>query len=106
MASIATKIVHTSLYEVKLYKEGVFWVAYEQSAFFINLVKGYKPTKKWYKNIQKEVVQVGFPNLNDFLNNDDFIKIFEQDCFIRFKIKTSLEQEKFKVWKTTTPIFQ
>jgi len=32
MASIADKIKHNSIHRVNLYKEGLFWVAYEQSA--------------------------------------------------------------------------
>lgn len=36
------------------YKQGAFWVCYEQSAYIVNLSKGYKPNKKLtlYKNLQ------------------------------------------------------
>jgi len=55
MASINEKIVHSSLCSVNLYKEGVFWTAYEQSAYYVWLLKGYKPSKKRYKKMNKEV---------------------------------------------------
>jgi len=63
--TIATKIKHPSTNHLLLFKEGVFWVAYEQSAYFIAQLKKYKPTKKYFKNINKTVVTIGFPNAND-----------------------------------------
>jgi hypothetical protein len=51
--TIFEKIHHTSLGEVRIYKEGAFWVAYEQSAYYFAMLKGYKPTKKFVKCIGK-----------------------------------------------------
>ena len=48
MASINEKIVHSSLCSVNLYKEGVFWTAYEQSAYYVWLLKGYKKGTKTF----------------------------------------------------------
>jgi hypothetical protein len=59
---ISEKIHHASSCEVRLYKEGVFWIAYEQSAYLISLVKALKPTKKLVKKLGKEVISVGFPD--------------------------------------------
>ena len=69
MNTVSEKITHSSLHQVKLYKQGLFWVAYEQSAYYIWQLKGFKP-KKWYKNILKEVVQVGFPNTEEVLKTN------------------------------------
>ena len=55
------KIAHKNLHEVKIYREGVFWVAYEQSAYYFWKLKGYKPTKRFVKVVGMEVVSVGFP---------------------------------------------
>ena len=44
------------------YKQGAFWVAYEQSAYLVCLSSAYKPTKKYVKNCNQEVVTIGFPN--------------------------------------------
>ncbi len=59
---ISEKILHNSLFEVRLYKEGIFWIAYEQSAYIISCVKTLKPTKKLVKKLGKEVISVGFPD--------------------------------------------
>ena len=60
---------------VHLWKEGVFWVAYERSAYWVHLrsatrgcnplsknKEGYKPTKKYIKSVGGDVVTVGFPH--------------------------------------------
>lgn len=45
-----------------LYKEGIFWRAYEISAYlFVSYVKAYQAIKKYYKVVNAEVVYVGFP---------------------------------------------
>ena len=59
--TIKEKIQHQSLAEIRLYLEGTFWTAYEQSAYYFHKLKGYKPTKKFIKVINQEVVSVGFP---------------------------------------------
>ena len=59
---ISEKIVHTSASEVRIYKEGVFWIAYEQSAYIISQLKNLKPAKKYIKKIGQEIVSVGFPD--------------------------------------------
>jgi hypothetical protein len=48
--TIATKIKHPSTNHLLVFKEGVFWVAYEQSAYYIAQLKKYKPTKKYLKS--------------------------------------------------------
>ena len=47
--------------QIHLWKEGIFWVAYEQSAYLVWLLKKYKPTKKFIKSVGMEVVSIGFP---------------------------------------------
>ena len=68
--SIKDKIEIENGQSVYCYKQGAFWVVYEQSAYYIWQLKGFKPTKKWYKNILKEVVQVGFPNTEEVLKTN------------------------------------
>jgi len=101
MASIADKIKHNSIHRVNLYKEGLFWVAYEQSAYYIWQLKGYKPSKKRYKNIDKEVVQLGFPKIGSLLKNEDIEVVTQQDTFISFNTKSTIEPAAFKIWKNT-----
>jgi hypothetical protein len=45
---IALQQEHTT--NALAFKEGVFWVAYEQSAYFIAQLKKYKPTNKSSKS--------------------------------------------------------
>ena len=107
MASINEKIVHTSLCSVNLYKEGIFWTAYEQSTYYVWLLKGYKPTKKRYKKMDKEVVQIGFPKVDALLENQNISIVAQQDTFISFNTITPIEIVDFKGWKnalTSMPI--
>jgi len=107
MASINEKIVHSSLCSVNLYKEGIFWTAYEQSAYYVWLLKGYKPTKKRYKKMDKEVVQIGFPKVDALLENQNISIVAQQDTFISFNTIKPIELVGFKRWKnalTSMPI--
>lgn len=107
MASINEKIVHGSLCSVNLYKEGIFWTTYEQSAYYVWLLKGYKPTKKRYKKMDKEVVQIGFPKVDALLENQNISVVTRQDAFISFNTITPIELVDFKRWKnalTSMPI--
>ena len=57
-----------------LHKEGIFWRAYEKSAYLFSLyIKAYQITKKYYKNVGSEVVYLGFPDssLNNILKITD-----------------------------------
>jgi len=45
-----------------LHKEGIFWRAYELSAYkFVTSIKTYNAKSKFYKNIKQDIVYVGFP---------------------------------------------
>jgi hypothetical protein len=45
-----------------LHKEGIFWRAYELSAYrFVTSIKKYNVLCKFYKNIKQDVVYMGFP---------------------------------------------
>ena len=47
---------------IYLFLEGMFWIAYERSAFrFVHSVKPYQVKKKFIKNIGCELVSLGFP---------------------------------------------
>jgi len=47
---------------IHLHKDGLFWRAYEVSAYhFVSHIKEYRPIKKYYKVVQGDVVYIGFP---------------------------------------------
>ncbi len=101
MITISEKIAHTSLHQIKLYKQGLFWVAYEQSAYYMWQLKGFKPTKKWFKNIKSQVVQVGFTNIEEVLKTEDSTILEKQDTYVCFNSIKAMELHQFEDWKNT-----
>ena len=103
MATISTKMQHPTMQHLYIYKEGLFRVAYEQSAYFIAQYKGYKPTKKFYKNIKQHAVSVGFPNIDAFLNellqNNDISEINKANTIIEILLKEYINSIDFELWK-------
>ena len=103
MPTIANKILHPSPKHILLYKEGVFWVAYEQSAYYIAQYKGYKPTKKYFKNINQTIVSVGFPNIDALINeieqNNSIQYIKKTDTTIEILLQKSVTITDVELWK-------
>lgn len=55
-------IEQDNLDKIYLYSEGLFWKAYEKSAFnFVTNVKEFKPTKRIVKTVGEPIVSIGFP---------------------------------------------
>jgi mannosyltransferase OCH1-like enzyme len=49
--------------QIILHKEGLFWRAYEQSAYlFSKYVRKYQVVRKHFKNVEKDIVFLGFPH--------------------------------------------
>ena len=87
---------------IRLYKEGVFWAAYEQSAYAVWQEKKYKPTKKFVKVAGMEVISVGFPNgaLKGLLDSRNFAHCQDsQDKCIVLERDTPIDKEEFLAWK-------
>ena len=89
--------------KIFLFKEGAFWVAYEQSAYFIAQYKGYKPTKKYYKSIRQSVVSVGFPKVEILLNELEqknlIIGVNKLDTIVEILLKENINSADFELWK-------
>lgn len=104
MAKIADKITFASKRHLVLYKEGIFWMAYEQSAYFVAQRKGYTPVKKFYKNIEREIVSVGFTRIDEFLSElssaGNSISIDKQlpNC-IEIVLDKDIDTHDFELWK-------
>ncbi len=48
--------------KIILHKEGVFWVAYERSAYLFHTnVRHFRISRRFIKTIQKEIISLGFP---------------------------------------------
>jgi hypothetical protein len=107
--TISEKIIHTSPFEVKLYLEGVFWVAYEQSAYYFMLKKGYKTVKKHIKLLDKDVASLGFPRkvLEDFLKTEAGIstQTIQDNCCV-ICLKEPVDGILFEDWKKDLPLYK
>jgi hypothetical protein len=60
--------------EIHLHKEGIFWKAYQQSAYlFTQEVKIFKTSKRIVKSLSREIISLGFPQnaLEKYFNFDD-----------------------------------
>ena len=86
-----------------MYKEGFFWVAYEQSAYFMSRYKGYKPTKKQYKIVKNSAVSVGFPNadavVNELMKNNYISEVHKTATTIAILLKEPINKIAFEDWK-------
>lgn len=83
--------------EITLYKEGIFLRAYEHSAYlFVNQIKEYSITKKYYKNAKQEVVYIGFPQ-NSFSNieNCPATKLLKKSAVFLLSAKALLNANNF-----------
>ncbi len=92
--------------KIILYKEGIFYKAYEKSAYaFVLRLNPYVTKKKFIKVISSYVVSIGFPmsSLDKF---GDKIEIVERSDE-RIVIKTeSIDSTEFETWKESLPIHE
>lgn len=85
---------------ILLYREGLFWKAYEQSAMrFVKEIRNYKLQKKHVKALAQDVVSLGFPDsrLKDLLKGKDFNQV-DEGC-ISVKAQACGSREAFEAWK-------
>ena len=88
---------------IHLLKDGLFWRAYNVSAFlFVSHIKKYQLTKKFYKNVNAEVVHLGFPDtvLPDLLKGLTQADIQRDEKHIIIK-KYSCEKSQYDDWKAS-----
>jgi len=93
---------------ILLHKEGLFWRAYEYSAYlFVLHIKPYQVIKKFYKNIKSEIVYLGFPEsaleqILQTLNNKSIEKKDNQIIIANYQI----DNNKFTIWKNEIKLGQ
>ncbi|MDR1716021.1 MAG: hypothetical protein LBS20_09255 [Prevotella sp.] len=89
-----------------LFKEGIFWIAYEQDAYRLNGIKKLKATKKYVKVAGMEVVSVGFPQavLDEILPH--FTVCERTEAYIRAKADSMQENNgEFERWKEEISVY-
>jgi hypothetical protein len=101
---IKEKIHHTDTFAVNLYKEGVFWMAYEQSAYAVCQIKPYIARKKYVKAVSAEIVSMGFPNnvLESILSA--FEVLGKSELQVNLKTREPIDLKVFETWKLSLPI--
>ena len=104
--TITEKFPHANPNEIRLYKEGIFWVAYEQSAYYVWQKKGYKATKKMIKTLGKEIVSVGFPpsSYKTFKHTINTVLEKDEEYFKVFSLDKAIDMEAFQRWKDNLPL--
>lgn len=93
---------------VHLWLEGMFWKAYEHSAYlFVCRVSGYKPYKKWVKAVGGEVVAIGFPvKVFDKLIEGRTVEwVDDKHCVFQGFTMSMQEIVDFREWKKKIPSF-
>ncbi len=85
MATIAEILAREDLFEprIYLYKEGVFWKAYQQSAYLVDKLQGgFKLHKRFVKNASRKVVSLGFPQVTlERIFNESELVFIEENIF-------------------------
>lgn len=87
---------------IYLHKEGLFWRAYEYSAYaFAKSIKQYNAKKKFIKKVAGEIVFIGFPNsilatILDLCEQKGYA-VNKNNSII--KIELSTKKEGFGKWK-------
>lgn len=95
-----------NLTHIHLYKEGSFWKAYERSAFlFVKHIKAYRTKKKFYKNMQQDVISIGFPDvaLSRLIDTQKVILRVDKSLTIALD-NTTLDVAEFEQWKESCPL--
>lgn len=82
-----------------LLREGIFWKAYEKSAFaFFHQVHPYKPIRKWVQTVKGDLISLGFPMAStDSVLKDREILLQQEDRLVLSALP--IVQEEFENWK-------
>lgn len=89
----------TNTQHIYLYREGIFLKAYERSAYaFVTGVQSFRVKKRFVKNVNKEIVSIGFPS-------EGLYKHFAKEKVKEVENRTEIELEQgidlaaFEQWK-------
>lgn len=85
---------------IVLFDEGLFYKAYEQSAYALVNEYGFKPSKKFVKLVGQSIVSVGFPKsaLDKYAPNAT--KVNEKTLLVSF----GCDINGFEEWKNTIEV--
>ena len=91
---------------ILLYKEGLFWKAYERSAYILcQQVSAFKPTKKSLKSLGGgQIVSVGFPWKCDGKYIGALERVQETDERLTLAASSAIDPADFENWKAGLPL--
>ncbi len=89
--------------DLVLFLEGKFWRAYEQSAFVLTRLYGFKPTKRYVKLIGDEVISVGFPDEALFKYLPE-ARVDREKKVVRAWVQSPQSEQSFGEWKSATQV--
>lgn len=89
-----------------LYKEGLFWKAYERSAYILcTQVRAFKPTKRSLKSLGGgELVSVGFPWKYEEKYIGPLERIESSDGRLTLAAASAIAPADFEAWKALLPL--
>ncbi len=94
---------------IKLYKEGIFYKAYEYSAYlFVKHIKAYQVKRKYSVQLKQDLVSIGFP-ITSFsslsLPQNASVKDFGDLQEISLS-KENIDLQGFEEWKASIPMME
>lgn len=91
---------------IVLYSEGLFWKAYERSAYaLVSQVKPFKPTRKVLKNLGGgDIVSVGFLQKDEQKYMGSLRCTERGEKIVRYECEKPVAEEDFTAWKSSLPI--
>lgn len=89
-----------------LYKEGLFWKAYERSAYILCMqVRPFKPTKKSLKSLGGgHIVSVGFPWQHEQKHIGTLERLESGDERLTLAAASAIDPADFEKWKAGLPL--
>lgn len=91
---------------ITLYREGLFWKAYERSAFAVCAqVRGFKATKKVLKALDGgTLVSIGFPTRHEASVLEGLQRLSEEENRLVLQTPRPIVSKEFEIWKESIPV--
>ncbi len=96
----------TNTDRIILYREGLFWKAYERSAYALcSQVRPLKPTRKVLKVLDGgDLISVGFPTASESAVLSDLERLEETSDRLVVAAPQRIDDEAFGAWKASVPV--
>ena len=89
-----------------LYREGLFWKAYERSAFAVcTQIRPFKPTKRSLKTLGGgELISIGFPSNTEERVLDGLTRLETEPDRLVLSARRPVVVAEFEAWKASVPL--